>query len=182
MKVNEVIFKKQEGQKFISEMDRKLLYAFRGWIAFVAFMDLGTSFRSYIERRSFLGNHTDTQYIEGDFTISRVLGMYCILKAVALVHCTLYIHYKPVVSMGGCSLGITLLLYATEALYFRSTTLNFYVIFPCVLNSITLIGLLYIPKRLKLWDPIDVDDENSQLLKQMGGFKKRRQQQKNKMT
>lgn len=66
MKVNEVIFKKQEGQKFISEMDRKLLYAFRGWIAFVAFMDLGTSFRSYIERRSFLGNHTDTQYIEGN--------------------------------------------------------------------------------------------------------------------
>lgn len=39
------------------------------------------------------------------------------------------------ISLGAWSLGITLLLYATEALYFRSTTLNFYVIFPCVLNS-----------------------------------------------
>lgn len=45
-------------------MERKLLYAFRGWIAFVAFMDLGTAFRSYIERRSFL-DHADTQFIEG---------------------------------------------------------------------------------------------------------------------
>lgn len=95
-------------------MERKLLYAFRGWIAFVAFMDLGTAFRSYIERRSFLGDHSDTQFIEGlalillqvinnnkiifligDYTISRIIGMYSLLKAIALVHCTLYIHYKP---------------------------------------------------------------------------------------
>ncbi|KAJ6640750.1 Multiple coagulation factor deficiency protein 2 like, partial [Pseudolycoriella hygida] len=87
------------------KIKRKLLYAFRGWIAFVAFMDLGTAIRSYIEKRSFLGDHSDTQFIE----------------------------------------------------------------------AITLIGLIYIPKRLRLWDPhIDLEDENSQLLKQIGGFKKRR--------
>lgn len=46
--------------------------------------------------------------------------------------------------------------------------------------AITLIGLIYIPKRLRLWDPhIDNDDENSQLLKQMTGFKKRRMPKKN---
>ena len=39
-------------------MDQKLLYAFRGWIAFVAFMDMGTAFRCYIEKRSFLGEHS----------------------------------------------------------------------------------------------------------------------------
>lgn len=113
--------------------------------------------------------------------------------------------YGSVVSMGGCSLALTMILYLTEALYFRSSTLTFYVIFPCVLNckfgyffhfdplvnidlkfllkkclflsftAITLIGLIYIPKRLRLWDPhMDHDDENSQLLKQMSGFKKRR--------
>jgi len=38
-------------------MDEKLLYAFRGWIAFVAFMDMGTAVRCYIEKRSFLGEH-----------------------------------------------------------------------------------------------------------------------------
>uniref|UniRef100_A0A1B0BNT6 Uncharacterized protein n=1 Tax=Glossina palpalis gambiensis TaxID=67801 RepID=A0A1B0BNT6_9MUSC len=85
-------------------MERKLLYAFRGWIAFVAFMDLGTAFRSYIERRSFL-DRAETQFLE----------------------------------------------------------------------ALTLMGLMYIPRRLRLWEPnMDIDDENSQLLKQMGGFKRRR--------
>jgi hypothetical protein len=39
-------------------MDQKFLYAFRGWIAFVAFMDMGTAVRCYIEKRSFLGEHS----------------------------------------------------------------------------------------------------------------------------
>lgn len=39
---------------------------FRGWIAFVAFMDLGTAFRSYIERRSFIGDHSESQFIDGN--------------------------------------------------------------------------------------------------------------------
>ncbi|XP_055709461.1 uncharacterized protein LOC129805518 isoform X1 [Phlebotomus papatasi] len=181
-------------------MERKVLYAFRGWIAFIAFMDFGTAIRCYIERRSFLGDHMEAQFLEGscprapgdipgdspspsfsgDFTVSRILGMYCILKAIALVHCTLYIHYKPIVSMGGCGLALTMVLYFTEALYYRSSTFSFYVTFPCILNFITLAGLIYIPRRLRLWDPhADIDDENSQLLKQMGGFKKRRGPKKN---
>lgn len=45
-----------------------------------------------------------------------------------------YLFIHRVVSMGGCSLALTMVLYLTEALYFRSSTLNFYVIFPCVLN------------------------------------------------
>jgi hypothetical protein len=39
-------------------MDQKLLYAFRGWIAFVAFMDIGTAIRCYIEKHSFIGEHS----------------------------------------------------------------------------------------------------------------------------
>lgn len=47
-------------------MDRKLMYAFRGWIAFVAFMDLGTVIRSYIEKRSFLSKLlSETEYDDG---------------------------------------------------------------------------------------------------------------------
>lgn len=45
----------------------KLMYAFRGWIAFVAFVDLGTAVRSYIEKRSFLNNiTTDIEYDDGN--------------------------------------------------------------------------------------------------------------------
>lgn len=39
-------------------MDQKLLYAFRGWIGFVAFMDIGTAIRCFMENRSFLGAHS----------------------------------------------------------------------------------------------------------------------------
>ncbi|KPJ00430.1 hypothetical protein RR46_07020 [Papilio xuthus] len=46
-------------------VQNKVLYAFRGWIAFVAFMDLGTAGRSYIERRSFLSHNGDTDHLEG---------------------------------------------------------------------------------------------------------------------
>lgn len=115
-------------------MDKKILYAFRGWIAFVAFMDLGTSFRSYVEKRSFIGDNTDN-FIQGDYVISRIVGVFSFLKALVLVHCTLYIHHKPIVSMAICALILTITLYLTEAFYFQSSTMNFYVIFPCVLNG-----------------------------------------------
>ncbi|XP_072947050.1 uncharacterized protein [Epargyreus clarus] len=163
-------------------VQNKVLYAFRGWIAFVAFMDLGTAGRSYIEGRSFLNNNGDTDHMDGDFTISRMLGMYSVLKALALIHCTLYIHYRPVVSMGYWSLTLTIILYFTEAFYFRSTNLNFYVVFPCTLNIITLLGLIYLPSQLKLWGTVpgtcgmdrEIDDENVQILRQMGTFRRRK--------
>lgn len=148
-------------------MNQKIVYAFRGWIAFVAFMDMGTAIRSYIEKRSFLSKvmaDTKSGFDDEEYTTSRILGMYSILKALALVHCTLYIHYKPVVSMGITALLITVLLYVSETLYFKSAALNFNVIFPCILNIITLGGLIYLPGYLKLWDtPADIEDENPQL-------------------
>ena len=42
-------------------MDQKILYAFRGWIAFIAFMDMGTAVRCFIEKRSILGEHSFTK-------------------------------------------------------------------------------------------------------------------------
>lgn len=49
------------------EHTHKLLYLFRGWIAFVAFMDFGTAFRSFIERKSFLGDTSTSMFVEGTF-------------------------------------------------------------------------------------------------------------------
>lgn len=156
-------------------MEQKLLYAFRGWIAFVAFMDMGTAVRSYIEKRSFLGDISSE--IAGvqidDSLLPRIFGIYSILKAAALIHCTLFIHYKPVVSMGICSLAITILMYTSEVIYFHSTNLTFYIIFPCVLNALTLLGLLILPKKL-LETPQSTEDENAELLRQVTVFKRRR--------
>lgn len=47
-----------------------MVYAFRGWIAFIAFMDLGTAVRSYIEKRSFLSKTMDdiNEYVDGTWS------------------------------------------------------------------------------------------------------------------
>lgn len=162
-----------------------------------------------------------------DYTISRVMGIYSILKALTLIQTTLYIHFKgnrfsislffpeihwilvdlpsSVAVYTGClSLMITMIFFTSEALYFRwggthtrrqsdksrkyfpicrsrSTTCNFYIVFPFILNSITFAGLYYLPKKLRLWDAMpELDDENSELLRKMGTYKKRRLQSKQK--
>ncbi|KAJ8966422.1 hypothetical protein NQ317_001044 [Molorchus minor] len=161
-------------------MDQKFIYAFRGWIAFVAFVDLGTAVRSYIEKRSFLSKTISDvdEYIDEEYTTSRILGLYSILKALVLIHSTLYIHYKPVVSMGVCSLAVSSNTLFHETIYFRAATLNFYVVFPCILNVITLAGLLYIPHFFKLWETqIENSNENAQLKE--GTSKRRRNFGKN---
>lgn len=51
------------------------------------------------------------------------------------------------------------------------------------LNSpqvVTLVGLIYLPKRLDIWNStMEVEDENMQLLKQAGTMKRRRMTRKN---
>ncbi|XP_018319061.1 uncharacterized protein LOC108732646 [Agrilus planipennis] len=154
-------------------MSCKIMYAFRGWIAFVAFMDLGTTVRSYIEKRSFLSNFTsDSNFVDEEYTTSRILGMFSVLKAIVLIHCTLYIHYKPVVSLGAFSILLSVLLYLSETLYFRAATLSFYVTFPCILNIVTLCGLMYLPAHLKIWELPSEIDEN--LKNNVNSFKKKR--------
>ncbi|CAH2015886.1 unnamed protein product [Acanthoscelides obtectus] len=66
--------------------------------------------------------------------------------------------------MGVCSLILTIILYSTETIYFRAATLNFYVVFPFILNVVTLGGLVYLPIRLKIWD-VNVEDEENVTLR-----------------
>ncbi|XP_018578277.1 uncharacterized protein LOC108916493 [Anoplophora glabripennis] len=158
-------------------MDIKILYAIRGWIVFVAFMDFGTAVRSYIEKRSFLSKtiHNVDNFVDEEYTTSRVLGMYSILKALVLVHCSLYIHYKPLLSMGIWSVVITLMLYFTETIYFRAASLNFYVVFPFILNVLTLGCLIYVQKTVRMWDStLSGEEENEQLLNASVTSRKRR--------
>lgn len=49
-------------------MDPKLMYAFRGWIGFVAFMDLGTAVRCFIEKRAFFGQYANANAVANQHT------------------------------------------------------------------------------------------------------------------
>lgn len=39
------------------------------------------------------------------------------------------------VSIGAMSMVLSIVLYLSEAIYYRSTTLNFFIVFPSVLNG-----------------------------------------------
>lgn len=58
-------------------VEDKILYTFRGWLAFVAFMDLGATFRSFFENKCIIGTQTNLQadenFIHGT-NILNVLG------------------------------------------------------------------------------------------------------------
>ncbi|KAI5705374.1 hypothetical protein M8J76_010237 [Diaphorina citri] len=167
-------------------MDQKLMYTFRGWIAFVAFMDLGVAARSFIEKKCFLGefsNKNSEELLElEDPTLPRLLGMYSILKAISLIHCTLFIHYKPIVSMGICTLCLSIYMYLAESLLYHSTTLNFYIVFPCVLNAITVVGLIIVPNmdaNKNLLSNLE-EDENIELIRQAAMFRRKKTQSNNR--
>ncbi|KAL4141640.1 hypothetical protein QTP88_004245 [Uroleucon formosanum] len=98
-----------------------------------------------------------------DVTLPRVLGMFSLLKALCLIHCSLFIHYKPMVSIGAMSMVLSIVLYLSEAIYYRSTTLNFFIVFPSVLNGLTLIGLYSIVRKINK-PPSECVEENVEML------------------
>ncbi|XP_065339460.1 uncharacterized protein LOC135939161 [Cloeon dipterum] len=173
------------------ELGEKLMYAFRGWIAFVAFMDLGTAFRCFIDKRTFLddaivvgANNTNQQATTGeqDPALARIVGAYAIMKAVILIHCALFIHYRPLISVAIFSLILTVLVHLTECFLFQTAPFGFYVIFPGLLNMITLIGLSLAPRYLHRVDELVKscgEDENAELLRQAGVMRRKRHHRKN---
>ncbi|KAF4532828.1 hypothetical protein B566_EDAN002679 [Ephemera danica] len=166
--------------------NEKLVYAFRGWIAFVAFMDLGTAVRCFIEKRTFLDDAVflanSTENVNQDpAALPRVLGAYSVLKATILVHCALFIHYRPIISIAIFSLVITLIIHTSECFYFQTAPFGFYVIFPGLINTLTLIGLATIPRYLQNVDGLmqTAADENSELLRQAGVQRRKRMHHRN---
>ncbi|CAH1720436.1 uncharacterized protein LOC114123701 [Aphis gossypii] len=148
-------------------VEDKILYTFRGWLAFVAFMDLGVTFRSFFENKCIIGTQTNLQadehFIHEELTLPRVLGMFSLLKALCLIHCSLFIHYKPMVSIGAMSMVLSIVLYLSEAIHYRSTTLNFFIVFPSILNGLTLIGLYLIVRKINK-PPVECVEENVEML------------------
>ncbi|XP_059468836.1 ergosterol biosynthetic protein 28 homolog [Neocloeon triangulifer] len=172
------------------EIGEKLMYAFRGWIAFVAFMDLGTAFRCFIDKRTFLddvivvGANATNQAAAGDQdpALTRIIGAYAIMKAVILIHCALFIHYRPLISLTIFSLILTLMVHLTECFIFQTAPFGFYVIFPGLLNIITMIGLSLAPRYLHKVDELVKscsEDENVELLRQAGAMRRKRHNRKN---
>lgn len=120
-----------------------MIYTLRGWIAFVAFMDLGTAVRCFLDD-NFLGNKVytaETLSHSVNPVMARLFGIWSVLNAVILLHCAVCIHYRPVVAMAVCSIVLSILNYLSETFIYQTTPFGFSVFFPIGVCLITLVWL-----------------------------------------
>jgi hypothetical protein len=68
-------------------------------------------------------------------TLARILGRYCLLNGVIMTHCAVCIHHVPMISLSICSLSLSIMLYGSEAFYYYTTPVNFYVLFPILISG-----------------------------------------------
>lgn len=61
-------------------VEDKILYTFRGWLAFVAFMDFGVTFRSFFENKCIIGTQSNLQadenFIHGTIHFKKILKFF----------------------------------------------------------------------------------------------------------
>ncbi|XP_045127615.1 uncharacterized protein LOC123514078 [Portunus trituberculatus] len=147
-------------------MVHQVIYALRGWIAFVAFIDMGMAVQCFLDADSFLGSQL---YTAGDIAehvnpaMSRLLGSQRVLSALIMTHCALCIHHKPILSMAVCSCMLTIAANTTETLWYRTAPINFYTLFPVAIAAVTMVGLCVAPTFLK--SPEIEAEEEAHLLK-----------------
>ncbi|XP_076067898.1 ergosterol biosynthetic protein 28 homolog isoform X2 [Oratosquilla oratoria] len=149
-------------------MVHKVIYGLRGWIAFVAFMDLGTAFQCFIDADSFLGSQLYTADGVAEHVnpaMARLLGTYRVLSALIMTHCALCIHHKPVISLAVCTCLLTVITNATETMWYQTAPLNFYTLFPVGTAVLTTFGLAVAPSYLK---PPEVEAEEETHMLRMG--------------
>lgn len=79
------------------------------------------------------------------------MGKYYFLNFFVMTHCALYIHHFPIISLSICSLTLSIFLHGSEAFYYYTAPVNFYVLFPI------LVSCKYIPKLSKQFIPNNND-------------------------
>ncbi|CAG7723847.1 unnamed protein product [Allacma fusca] len=156
-------------------MVHPVIYALRGWIAFVAFIEFSNSIRCFIDAKQMLITAQEIPEQIGP-PLSRLMGRYCLLNAVVLAHCALCIEHIPIIVLTICSLSLTVLMYGSEAFYYYTASFSFYVVFPILISLFTIICLTIAPffieeeprkkKRMTDEDEDDEDDYEMSMIKQ----------------
>lgn len=161
----------------------RYIYALRGWLAFVAFMDLGTAFRCFLDD-DFLAvkvYNAGTVYPVHP-AMARLFGMWSILNATVILHCALCIHHFPIYVMTIFSLLLGSLTYVLEVFYYKTAALGLSVIFPVSVKGVTVVLLCIAPHYL--WSPEilkEDQDEEEEIFKKVGGCTKNRSKKKEGM-
>ncbi|XP_057373430.1 uncharacterized protein LOC130694375 [Daphnia carinata] len=153
------------------------VYTLRGWLAFVAFLDFAQALRSWLDKDVFLGSYfsnqnssisnEDNQRLPVPSSTARLLIAYSIQNGTILLLSAFCIHHWSMAVMAMFSLLLKMIYLTLEALKFKSSAFNFHIIFPVVVDGITLVALAFSPRLLKK-EMLNYQ-ENEEILKMCNG-------------
>lgn len=126
-----------------------MIYSLRGWIAFVAFINMATAFRCYLDTDTYLNRDL---IAAGDSSVSamigRIFGAFHVLVTIVLIHSAFRIEYYPLISCSLCTLLFVIVYFALETFRYTTFRVNFYSLSPILVSVFTMIGIISAPKYL----------------------------------
>lgn len=166
-----------------------LLFAIRGLLSFVAFTEFTNAGRcllpvpyysdnninrdpssaaTYIQARLFDNINLE---VASERVLSQVYGLYCALNALIIVHVAIFVHHRPLISLGFWALVLKFLFYITHAFYFKTIRSLPNLMFPMVSCLVSVIATAFLPYALNdgqfFFSTEPTTDENMELLRQM---------------
>jgi len=134
------------------------LFAVRGFLAFLAFMELVNCLRSLLPSLFTLPHERlDESFIhkkifslvelttDTELLVAQLFGFYSALNAVVLVHCCLFLHYTPVYTLGITALCIKTLFLLTQCFIHKTIDNSAGLQVPLLVTLLALAGLVLLP-------------------------------------
>ncbi|XP_065582867.1 uncharacterized protein LOC136041972 isoform X1 [Artemia franciscana] len=131
----------------MSESERRT-YILRGWLAFAAFVDFAIALRSYVDLTTFFG--TELRDSNVPLTTARAVSCLHIHTGLTMAACAFAIHSFPLTIMTALSIVLKTLYWLSEAIVWRTTSFSFHILFPAIVNGISLYGIFIIQPHLRI--------------------------------
>jgi len=163
------------------------LFAIRGFLAFVAFMEFVNALRSlfpsffalpeerlensFIQKKIF----SNAQLTEdGQLIVSQLFGFYSLLNSIIVFHAAIFCHYLPIISLCGTAILAKTCFYVVQGFYGTIPATSGLQV-PLFISLLSLAGVVALPYFNAKTKMLFSGDENQDLLKQMKVPKKRKQ-------
>jgi len=142
----------------LKRMALSKLFAVRGFIAFLAFMELVNCLRSLLPGLFTLPHERlEESFIhkkifslveltkDTELLVAQLFGFYSALNAVVFVHTCLFLHYTPVYTLGITTLSIKTLFLITQCFIHKTIDNSSSLQVPLLVTVLSLTGLVLVP-------------------------------------
>jgi len=162
------------------------LFAIRGFLAFVSFMEFVNAFRSLFPRffalpeerlnESFIHKKifSNAEFTEdSEFILSQLFGFYSLLNGIVISHAAVFVHYYPIISLCFAAVFSKTLFYLLQGIYGTIPATSGLQV-PLIIGVLSLFALGSLP-HFVAQSKLPAGNENEDLLRSMRIAKRRKQ-------